>query len=418
MQGHEAPFKFAACAFALVLVGAAGTARAGGLYAGEFATSDMGAAGSGTHARADDASTALLNPAGMTYLDSHQLNMGLAPGASVVRFDQDSDSPNIASNNGGNQGGFIPLLSSSYVHKVSDRVRLGFGIFSISGASLDPKSDWAGRNQIQNLSLFTLSFVPTMAVRVTDWLSVGAGPAITYGTIDWKLQVPTLPPGSGEGRVRFDGLDDWGTAAIVSVMLEPVESLRIGFLYQSKTKLTLSGRTKIPSSLGNPSTKLKLPLAQAWRTDVIWQATDDLAFSAGFAYEQWDSLANTRLDLGTIEATIPLGLKDTWKLRGGVHYDLNEEWMVQTGVSYDSSALNTSDRTAALPLDEQWRWGIGAVHPWSEDTTVSFGFEWLHTGDANLDNAAIKGNYKTYEVFFFMVNLNFAKLPWDGVASF
>ncbi len=389
-------------------------AFAGGLYVGEFATPDMGAAGAGSLARAGDASTVLMNPAGMTYLDSHQLNAGIAPGYGYVRFDQDSDSPNIASNNGGNQSGLIPLLGSSYVHKVSDRFRAGLGIFSISGAALDPKSDWAGQGQVQNISLFTLSFVPTVAVKVTDWLSIGAGPFITYATLDWKLNA--LTPGAGS--IKFDDLDDWGTAAFVGVMLEPHESLRVGMTYQSETKLTLSGRTKIPAALGNPNTKVKLPLAPAWRMDLWWDATDDLAFSAGWAYEQWSDLSNTAIDLGPGETRVHLGFKDTWKLRGGVHYQLNEEWMVQTGLSYDSSALNTSDRTAALPIDEQWRWGVGAMYDWTEHTTISFAFQYVNMGRSNVDIGNLKGNYKDNDLFFFMLNFNFAKLPWDGVATF
>ena len=66
---------------------------AGGLYVSEFATSDMGAAGSGMLARGEDAASAFANPSTMTRLDSHQLNLGLAPGASIIKFDQDSDTP-------------------------------------------------------------------------------------------------------------------------------------------------------------------------------------------------------------------------------------------------------------------------------------------------------------------------------------
>ncbi len=390
-------------------------AFAGGLYVSEFGTADMGAAGSGELARAGDASTALLNPAGMTYLDSHQFDFGLAPGASLVKFDQDTDSPNFPDNNGGNQGGLVPLVSSAYVHKVSDRFRAGLAIFSVSGASLDPKSDWTGRNQVKRIQLFTLSFAPTAAVRLTDWLSVGAGPTITYATLDWKLAFP----GPGGGPVHLKNLDDWGVAALVGALVEPTEDLRVGIVYQSKTKLTLDGKTKLPPLVPqSQNTKVKLPLAEAVRMDVRWQATDALALSAGWAYEFWDALQTTALDLGPIESRVRLGFKNTWKLRGGVHYRINEKWLAQTGVSYDSSALSTSDRTAALPLDEQWRWGIGGVYRWSENTNLGFGFEYLNLGRGNLDNAAVKGHYKDNEIFFFMVNLNFAKLPWDGMATF
>ncbi len=397
-------------------------AAAGGLYVSEFATVDMGAAGSGKLARGEDASAAIGNPATMTLLDSHQLNMGLAPGASLVRFDQDSDSLNSASNNGGNQGGLIPLLSTSYVHKISDRWRAGLGIFSISGAALDPKSDWAGRNQVTNIQLFTLSFIPTVAVRLTDWLSVGGGPAITYATLDWKLK-PPLPLG-GEGDLKLDGLDDWQVSGLVGVLLEPNDRFRLGFVYQSKTDFTLSGDAKFAAGANPVESKLDLPLPHAFRADAIWQATENLALSFGGAFENWSDLSDTNLVLGGLASDVHLGFKDTWKLRGGIHYRLNDKWMVQTGLSYDSSALNTSDRTAALPIDEQWRWGIGGTYDWSESTTIGFGFQYLNLGESKINTNnpvsmnGLKGKYKNNEIFFFMLNLNFATLPWDGKASF
>jgi len=194
-------------------------------------------------------------------------------------------------------------------------------------------------------------------------------------------------------------------------------------LQPSRLPATASRRTRSAEAAtvrGSVDTKLELPLAHAFRADAIWQATDDLAFSFGGAFENWSALEDTDLDLGPVESEVHLGFKDTWKLRGGVHYQLNERWMVQTGLSYDSSALNTSDRTPALPIDEQWRWGIGGTYAWSESTTIGFGFQYLNLGRGNIDNTAIpfKGDYKDNEILFFMLNFNFAQLPWDGMASF
>ncbi len=31
---------------------------------------------------------------------------------------------------------------------------------------------------------------------------------------------------------------------------------------------------------------------------------------------------------------------------------------------------------------------------------------------------ALKGDYKDNEILFFMLNFNFAQLPWDGMATF
>jgi len=375
----------------------------------------MGTAGAGATALGADASTSFHNPAAMTRLDSHQLNIGLAPAVSIVKFDKASTTP-VSGGNGGDQGGFIPLLGSSYVHKISDRTRFGLAMFSISGAALDPNDDWAGRNQVTELSLFTLTFVPSLAFRVTDWLSVGGGPTITYGNLNWKLKAPL--PGGGEGTLKFDDLDDWAVAGQVGVLLTPMKKLRIGIVYQSETKLKLTGDTDLPGTLPALNTKLELPLAQAVRFDVFWQATDNLALLFGAAWENWDTADTVPITLGVGKASLPLGMKDTFKIRGGVHYQLNETWMLQTGLSYDSSALDTSDRIAALPIDEQWRFGLGAVHDWSETTRIGLAFEYLNLGKGRIDNATLEGKFEQNHIFFFMVNLNFAKLPWDGKLSF
>ena len=79
-----------------------------------------------------------------------------------------------------------------------------------------------------------------------------------------------------------------------------------------------------------------------------------------------------------------------------------------------------------LPIDEQWRWGIGGTYDWSEGTTIGFGFQYLNLGDANINTNdatavppnGLKGDYKNNEIFFFMLSINYAKLPWDGMASF
>ena len=45
------------------------------------------------------------------------------------------------------------------------------------------------------VSLLTISIAPALAVRVTDWLSIGGGPVVTYGVLDWELRA-NVPAGS------------------------------------------------------------------------------------------------------------------------------------------------------------------------------------------------------------------------------
>lgn len=247
----------------LVLFALADSARAGGLYLSEFGTTALGTASAGASAGTDGASTAIHNPAAMTRLDEHQLAVGSALAFSFVEFDPDSGTP-VAGSDGGNQGGFLPIFSGQYVHKRSDRWRLGLAFVSISCAVLDPDDDWVGRNEITESSLLTMSALPTIAYRVNDWLSVGAGPTLTYGRLTYELRAPLPGPGGLEAPVKLDEIDDFAPGAVVAVLVELSPQLRFGLTYNSEVEFDLSGDIELPLGI-TPNINLELPLAQAVR---------------------------------------------------------------------------------------------------------------------------------------------------------
>lgn len=396
----------------VVLFTLADSARAGGLYISEFGTSVMGTASAGAPAGTDDASTAIHNPAGMTRLDDHHLSLGAAPAAAIVKFDPDSDTP-VAGTDGGDQGGFLPIMGIQYVHKLSDRWRLGIGMLSFSGAVLDPSDDWVGRNELTFVGLTTLSVAPTIAYRVTDWLSVGAGPILSYGTFTLKLKA-AVP---GEPKIKLNKLDDFAVGWLVSALFELSPKLRVGLSYQSEIEYDLDGDIKLPLGL-NPSINLELPLAQAVRWGIHWDVTDRVALLLSGDWEDWSVAKELPVSTGGRSAAVPLKFKDTWKGGIGVHYRLNKEWLLQTGFTYDTSALNDKDRTVALPVDRQTRLGFGAQYDWSESLTIGMSFEWVNAGKNKVNTRFVKGDYSTNDIFFFGFNMNWKKLPWSGWGTF
>ena len=110
----------------LLVAGGYSSAGAGGLYLNEFATPSMGVAGAGAEAVAMDASTnfAFHNPAGMTRLEGHEIQLGAGILEGKTKFDRDSDTP-FDGGNGGDQAGLAPLLGSHGVYSVSDDLKLG-----------------------------------------------------------------------------------------------------------------------------------------------------------------------------------------------------------------------------------------------------------------------------------------------------
>lgn len=401
----------------LLAIAPAGAAIAGGLYFPVTGGPADGAAGAGVGARGTEASTAFFNPAAMTKFDDHTFSGALAPGFGNTEFDPDDDSP-AGGGDGGDQGGLIPVLSSSYVHKLSDRIRLGIALNSISGASLDPSNSWAGRNQVTELTLFTLSAAPTVGVRITDSFSVGAGALLTYGRLDWDLRAPASVAPT-EPKVSIDGADDFAAAPIVAIFYEPTDDLRLGLHYLGETDLELDGDVDVSTPMGtSASFDLDLPLAQRVSAHVAWDATHELTILASAWWEDWSTLDTTAVAIDGNAFTVPLKMRDTWGGALGFEFHATERWTFQSGVSYDSSALKNSDRTAALPIDRTIRLSAGMLHDYTEHTQLGFSFNYLNLGRAKLDQPTVTGSYDDNQLFIFAFNVQWSKLPWSGRGQF
>ena len=99
-----------ATAFAMGVLGSA-PAMAGGLFMYEVGTEDVGLAAAGYAARANDATTVLTNPAGMTRLEGQQFQFGSQLLYSNLKFSPSSGTSSaLGSDNGGQAAGIQRLF--------------------------------------------------------------------------------------------------------------------------------------------------------------------------------------------------------------------------------------------------------------------------------------------------------------------
>jgi long-chain fatty acid transport protein len=393
----------------------AGASHAGGLYVNELSTSSQGNAGAGRGAWVDDASASLHNAASMTRLDDHALSGGLSVLTGKIHFDADAASPS-GGGNGGNQLGTTPLAGLSYVHRLSDRMRFGFNLFSMSGSVLNPENAWEGRYQITRIALVTLSMSPSIAYRVTDWLSIGGGPIASFGMLDWKLRANA--PLLNDPVVHLDGLDDWAASGRLGLLFHPNDRLAISASWTSKTDFDLDGDVRLGGGI-TAALSNGLPLAQFVEVSAAWQVSDQLQLLATFDWEDWseaDELAVTitpsLLPPRTVAPTT--GFRDTYKFGLGGNYRLRDDWLLQAGFMYDSSALKDADRTAALPVDRQLRASLGVRHAWSPTLTTGLSFTYLNLGRGRIEKPTVSGEYDANHLFIVGVTVDFKRLWWGA----
>jgi long-subunit fatty acid transport protein len=80
-------------------------------------------------------------------------------------------------------------------------------------------------------------------------------------------------------------------------------------------------------------------------------------------------------------------------------------------VGFDTSPMKKSQRTQALPLDQQVRVSTGVQHAFNERMTVGAAYEYLNLGEADLNRqrplaGTLQGNYSTNEIYFFNATLS------------
>lgn len=389
------------CASATCVWLGCGAAQAGGLYLNEFATPSMGTAGAGATAWANDAATAWHNAAGMTRIEGNELSVGAGLGSVDVEFDPDPATP-FGGGDGGDAGGLVPLLGTFGVYSASDDLKFGVGVFSVSGAVLDYTDSWSGRFQAQEVELLTVSVVPTVAYRVTDWMSVSAGPVFTYGSLDFDLAVP---PG-GAGQANLDG-DDIAYGFTLGSLFELSPQTRVGVVYLSEQTLEFDGDLTVQPAGLNIGSETELKLAQMVRVGLYHDIDEQWALLASVGWEDWSTFSDLLVSTDGGSAKIPRNWDDTYHLSIGAHYRYTEDWLFQAGITYDSSPVNSGDRTADMPIDEQWRFGVGAQHQLSETMSVGGSFVYADFGDAPIDDpATLVGDYDRNRAFFFSLNAN------------
>jgi long-chain fatty acid transport protein len=367
------------------------SAHAGGLSLYEIATPDIGLASAGYAARAQDASTVYKNPAGMSLLDGTQYQAGLQLTYGSVSFSKDANTgPFLGNDSGGNAIGALPAASLFFTHQLSEKIAVGFGMFSSFGLVEKYNPDWVGRYYVQEGALLGMSLMPAVSFKATDWLSIGAGLNAMYGYFDTKVAVRTLDSGDGQLKVQDR---TWGFGANAGILVEPCKGTRVGVSYQSPVKLDFSATPSFSNlgALGNlpvfthpPELDLGMTVPQSVMLSLYHELNNKWAVMANVGWQNWNQFG--KVDIG-VDSSNPQSLtananyQDTWHGALGVQYRASEKWQFSGGVAYDSSAVSDANRTLTTPMGQAYRFGLGAQWQVSEKVNLGAAYEFLWGGD-------------------------------------
>lgn len=380
--------KVAALAVALLAwaPGRAG-AQCGAICLYENGSPELGRAAAGAGARAQDASTAFWNPAAMTELEGHEIQLGVIGSWGELDPDLDASTvtPDPPPRGGDNASGFAPLLGGFVTTKLPHGVHFGLASTALYGGAVDYDSDWTGRGFIVDASLLAFLIQPSLAYAVTDWLSLGAGPTILYTTLTERVKAVALP---GEPTVKIDGADDWNAGGAFSALVKPWDGTRIGITYRTRIKAHTRGDFEGPLG-ANPNIDLDFTFPQGVNVSVYQQVNEAWAALFDVGWSDWSRFGNIPLELGPAAGTQKRGWHDTWRIGGGFQFTPSKKWTLQGGIGYDSSPVKSSELLPDFPVSKQVRFAAGLQLRPTDYLEISVSYQFLWFADLEFDQVPL-----------------------------
>jgi long-chain fatty acid transport protein len=261
------------------------------------------------------------------------------------------------------------LVPTGYVAaQSSDRIWAGLSLNAPFGlVDRFPNPGWAGGFYGQNASLRTYNAAPTVAIKIADWISFGAGLQAQYAEASLAFASGISGPGSPVlAQISGSGWG-WGWTAGLTLALTP--TTRIGLGYRSALDQKIEGTLNIAGGLSTPgsiTTTVKLPdqLSLGLRQGL----TRQLALLAEVEWTGWHRIGTSDIvqpggavALGPSGApiTIPFQYRDGWFYALGLEYLLTSAWNLRAGIGYEISPITDQVRVPLLPDNQRTWYSVG-----------------------------------------------------------
>lgn len=407
-------------------------AHAAGYVNSEQSPSGIGLAGAMT-ARADDASAIFYNPAGLGF----QSGLSIVAGVTLASPQQSTTSFAAGSEPGGSvfkAAGGVFLLPTIYAAaRVSDQIALGLGVFVHHGGGADFQNPedtrkFPGRFEALRTNIQSVTFNPTLSIRIIPEVSVGGGLDIEVGSLEI---VRALALGSAEGRIALAGssLAFGGNIGALVRLLDG--RLNFGLTYRSALNLrfdSLKVGATAPEgvSLVFPYTQgaTNLPTPHTISLGIAGKPARWLTISVDAISSLWSSVHDQRVTLsdgGSVTQTsvIPRDWHDAYSGRIGVELDLGpvlqertKFWpKVRVGFGYDQSPVPTTTLDPSVPDSDRFFPSLGVSLGYRGLGSIELGYTAVLLRTQASENPNLALTYETtIHVFGAAINLQLERV--------
>lgn len=319
----------------LALSAIAASAQASGYLVYDASAEALGKASAVT-ASVNEPAAVWFNPGALGFMTGMGASLGGTVALANNSFRPSDGSPDVHTRAG---RFFLPALYAEGA--IGERFHVGMGALTAFGLGIAWPSDWVGREAAIEAKIETFTLNPTIAYKINEWISVGAG----FQAVRAMVEFTNGLPAPIDGTVRVGG-GTWGYGGNVGILARVLpDVLHLGLTYRSRVKLSFAGRAdfdprpEFANSLPDQGGSADITLPDIITAGVLWRPRPTLALTFDPNLVLWGTYDEIVLDFDTADdkvlarrfhqaVTLRFGAEWTTpfpglSLRGGFIYDQN-----------------------------------------------------------------------------------------------
>ena len=300
---------------------------------------------------------------------------------------------------------FVP--SSYGTYQISKNVFVGMAVNAPFGLETDPTNyNYQGSVIAQKTELLTYNYNPTVAIRITPGITIGAG--VQIQTAEGRFSFATLTPVSNPFLPSVAGQsttvegNGWGFGGTAGVMIDATPTTRIGVGYRSQIDQDIDGHISTEGALVQATnTTLKLP--DMVTVSIHQVVSPVLRLNGTFEWTNWsrfESLTVTAAEsgasvlgaaaAGTTIASLPFNWSDGYFVSAGAEYDIYPYLTGRAGIAYEWSPIDSAEKRSTGIPDANRTWLSGGFSwAFTPTTTIDFAYSHLFVEDAAFDRTSL-----------------------------
>jgi len=373
-------------------------ANAGGLAVHEQSAYGQGSSYAGV-AAGGSLSTMFWNPATMTQqagFQSESSISGILPQTSNTvtggTFAGLGGTGNVA------KSAIVP--SSYYSYQLNQQLWLGLSVNAPFGLAETFPDNWAGRVfAAGGDSMATYNATPTIAYKLNDWISVGAGVQIQYGRASFTQGIPL-------GLTQQAGLSGagYGFGWTAGITVTPSPATTIGLGYRSGINQKINGTLVLPATIGgfpaqppfgstpgSVNTSINLPgilsLGLRQKLTSQWTALGTVEWT------NWSRIGTSNVlqpngapaTIAGTAVSIPFQWKDGWLFSLGAEYQWTPALALRAGVAYEKSPVTDDIRGPGIPDNDRTWLSIGGTYKYNAKMTFDLAYSHVFVKNAPIN---------------------------------